>query len=308
MPELGAFRPSLPLLVTVLSWGFNFVALKLIYVEVPAPALGLVRFVLMYGVLVAICRIGGVSLRYPKGDALRTMTMGFLAMGVYMVFFLEGMKGSTAAEGAIILATAPIFTSLFAAAAGQERLNLGALAGGFMSFAGVVLVILGGVSSGPAPSGKLLGNFLILASSAIWAASAVLSRPLVERHSPFRILTLSMPGAIPVLVPYGLMSTINLDWTTVSPISYLLLAHVAMLAGVAGFAGFYAGVRQVGAAGAMLYQFLVPPVAAAFAWATLGQAMTNVQFAGLVVVLTGVAIAMHFRRASAEGKQDPIEL
>jgi drug/metabolite transporter (DMT)-like permease len=283
--------------MTVAAWGFNFVALKLLYLpgQMDAPSVGLVRFLIMWALLAAISCFRGDSLRYPKGEALRILGLGALAMGVYMVLFLEGMKGSTAAEGAIILATAPIFTAVFAALAGQERFRLGSLVGAIIAFAGVVIVITNGVHPAQQASGKLLGNLLIFLSSIVWAYSSVYSRPLVEKYSPFRVLTLSMPGALPVLLPYGFLATLSVDWSKLQSLSWIMLLHVAVLAGVVGFAGFYAGVRQIGAAGAMLYQFLVPPTAAISAWLVLGQPMTLLQGAGLIVVLAGLALAMQQR-------------
>jgi drug/metabolite transporter (DMT)-like permease len=303
-----AFRPNLPLLITVLSWGFNFVALKLLYApdQMTAPSVGLVRFIGMYVMLLALCSLRGESLRYPKGDVLRILFMGFLAMGVYMYFFLEGMKGSTAAEGAIILATSPIFTAIFAAIAGQEKFNKGALLGAVLAFLGVVIVIMAGVQHAQQEKDKLLGNILILISSVIWAGSTVYSRPLVEKYSPFRVLTLSMPGALLVLLPYGLLPSLAVDWQGLKPITWWMLAHVALMAGVVGFAGFYAGVRQIGAPGAMLYQYFVPPTAAFCAWLVLGQPMQPLQLVGLLVVLSGVALAMHFRyRAALQAAAPP---
>lgn len=44
------------MLMTVVCWGFNFVALKLLFAEGLTPAAtSLVRFLLMWGVLAAIC-------------------------------------------------------------------------------------------------------------------------------------------------------------------------------------------------------------------------------------------------------------
>jgi drug/metabolite transporter (DMT)-like permease len=46
----------LPLLFTVFAWGYNFVALKILYAEVSPSAAALMRHVLMYLALVLICR------------------------------------------------------------------------------------------------------------------------------------------------------------------------------------------------------------------------------------------------------------
>lgn len=296
---MPALRPNLPLLATVLGWGFNFVALKLLYMpgQMDPGSVGLTRFAIMWLVLAAYCLIRGISLRYPRGDELRIVALGFLSMGAYMVLFLEGMKGSSAAEGAIILATSPIFTAIIASLAGQERLNLGSLGGAAMALGGVVLVIMGGVREAGAEPHRLAGNLLVLASAVVWAGSTVLSRPLVASYPPVRVLTLAMPGALCVLLPYGIAATIEVPWPNLHSVTWWMLLYMALVAGVMGFAGFYVGVRQVGAAGAMVYQYLVPPTAAISAWLVLGQAMHPLQFGGLIVVLAGVAISMHSRRS-----------
>lgn len=283
------------MLATVVSWGFNFVTLKLLFAEGMTPAAAsLVRFLLMWGVLVAICRFRRESLAYPEGSTIALWILGFLSMGVYMILFLEGMARTTAAEGAIILATSPVLTFLLAVAMKRERFAWGALVGAVVAFVGVALVVFAGDHDS---HGTLLGNGLVLLSSIVWAYCAVQTHVVVGDLSPLRALTLSMPGAIPILLVYGLGAALAVPWGQMTWVGWAALAHITLLAGVVGFIGFYAGVRQVGSSGAMLYQFLVPPIAAFFAWLLLGQALLPLQGVGLAVVLLGVWWSMRCRMA-----------
>ena len=137
LPHLNA-----SLLVTMLLWGFNFVAMKLMLREMTPATAALGRWILMYAILVLLCKRYGVPFwpeRSPRGT--RIWIQGFLAMGAYMVLFTLGMKEATAAEGAIILGCSPVFTLLLAAAVGQERFNLGILGATLLAFAGVALVV-----------------------------------------------------------------------------------------------------------------------------------------------------------------------
>ncbi len=256
-------------------------------------AVSVVRYLPMWAILVGLCLWKRESLRYPREDTFRLLALGALSMGVYMVLFLEGMQRTSAAEGAIILATAPIFTALLAAAVKQERFRWSVLVGTLTAFVGVALVVLGANGS---IHGQLIGNTLILASAVMWAGCAVLTRTLVGTMSPLRVLTLSMPGGLVVLVPYGFSAAIAVDWVDLSWASWAMLAHVTVLAGVVGFTGFYAGVRQIGSSGAMLYQFLVPPTAVFFAWLVLHDPIQWMQGAGLAVILGGVIYTTRARR------------
>jgi drug/metabolite transporter (DMT)-like permease len=220
-------------------------------------------------------------------------------MGVYMVFFLEGMNRTGAAEGAIVLATAPIFTALLAVGARQEPFRLAVILWAVVAMGGVALVALGGdgASSASQPrEERLLGDLLVLISALIWAWGAVLSKPLVGRHSPNTMLTVSMLGALPVLVPYGLLPMLSVNWTGLRPLTLGMLVYMALGAGVLGFIGFYAGVRQVGAPGAMLYQYCVSPLAAVFAYLVFGTSLAALQFVGFAGVVLGVSMAMRARR------------
>lgn len=279
----------------VLVWGFNFVAVKLLFLQMTPAALSLVRFVPMYLLLLVFCRFRGESLRYTR-ETIPVLWQGFLSMGLYMVLFLEGMARTSAAEGAIILASAPVLVAVMAVIAKMERFTLGAIVGAAIAFLGTAIVIGAGVQGGKS---SLLGNLLVLASAVVWAYGAVLSKPLVNKFTPLQSLTLSMPGALPILLPYGLKEAIDIPWANLTKQTWLMFVHVVVGAGFIGFLGFYEGVRDRGPAAAMLYQFFVPIVAAASAYLVLRQSLNWYQALGLAVVIFGVALATRARYQAA---------
>jgi drug/metabolite transporter (DMT)-like permease len=255
----------------------------------------------MWIVLVIICWVQKEPMTFPKGTALRANIQGFLSMGVYMILFLEGLSRTCGAEGAVILNTSPVCTALIAALAGQEKFRWGVLGGAALAFGGVALMVMGagGQTQSAAQSQEhLLGVFMVLASAIVWATSTVISKPLLEVMTPIRLLTVSMPIAALVLVPYGIGPFLEVPWGKLSSTSWLTLAHVTFLAGVAGFIGFYAGVRKIGAPGAMLYQFFVPPLAALIEWLAFGKSLQPLQFLGFAVIVGGVLMASRARSSN----------
>lgn len=281
------------LLITVVSWGLNFVALKEAYREIPPPAVALLRYLVMGGALVLLCLWRRESLRLPREDAWRFLLVGFLSMGVYMVLFLEGMSGSGATEGAILLQLSPIFTAILAGAIGQERFIGKTLVGALAAFLGAGLIVAGGTAAGGENS--ISYNFAVIGAAAVWACSVVLMRPLLMRHSPLRVLTLTMPGGLPVMVAFGISPMLAENWGAVHAYSWLMFLHIALISGVLAFLCFYEGVRRVGATGATLYQYFVPAVAMFFAAWIRHVPPTAIQVAGFVVVLGGVIFAMRVR-------------
>ncbi len=275
------------------TWGFNFVALKLLYPEMGPAAVSLARFALMWLALASICVIKKIPLKVSLTDWLLMLVQGFLSMGIYMICFLEGMKESTPAEGAIILGLGPIFTMLIAVLVRQEKFEPKSLLGTLLAFGGVALVVFGGNAK---EHGSLVANGMVLKSAVIWAVSTVMSKPLVGKAHPLALLTLSMPGALPLLIYYGGPNVAALDWGALSLTAWSMFLYVSLIAGVAGFAFFYEGVRLVGASAAMSYQYLVSPMAVIFGMIFLRSTVTPIQVVGMVTVLGGVMLANRVRR------------
>lgn len=290
------FKLNPILLGVMFLWGFNFVALKLLFkddlVSPATAALG--RWLIMTAVLVAFCLGKGLSLRYPKGQTLRIHIQGFLAMGVYMVLFTMGMHHADPGVGAIVLGCSPVFTLLLAVLFRQERFEWPILVGTLLAFTGVTLVVFQSPNSGPGSS-SFIGSLLIFLSAIVWAASAVVSKPLTSKVDPFVLTALTMPAGLLALLPFGWRDFIATDWAHLPALNWWMLVYFAVAAGALGFMGFYTGVKQSGAAGAMLYQYFVSPIAVFFNWLVFNQGLSIGQVAGFAVVITGVWFANRAR-------------
>ena len=283
-------------MATTLAWGYNFVSLKLLYAEMTPAAVGVVRFLLMWILLILVCRISGVPIRVQPKHRWWVLSSGLLAMGVYMVLFLEGMRSTSAAVGAIILSLVPLIAYIIAVIWKLEVFRIGALIGTIVAFIGVAIVVGAGAASADV---TYLGNFLIFLSALVWAAGTFLTRPLLAEYDPLTVLTASMPGAIPVLAVYGGRDAAQVDWSALSIGGWLNLAQVVVLSGVVAFIGFYKGVREVGPAIATRYQFFVPVLAAIFSWLILKRPLSAIQWFGVSVVIAGVAATVYARGKAA---------
>lgn len=288
----------------VILWGFNFVAMKLLYQEIEPAVLALIRFLGVWFLLVLYCRIRGESLRMPKDDSWAILLSGFLSMGLYMVPFLEGLKRTAPANCSIILATSPVFSIILAWIFRQEKSSVLALLGAGISFLGVAIVIAGGAHSGGEDS--IFGDVLALSSALIWGFATVIMRPLLAKYSAVRLFTMSLPGALIVLAPYGGFAMISHPLRNFTPVGWLLFTHVTLLSGVVGFVCFYEGLKQTNAATTSIYQFFIPLAAAFFGWLVLKTPLVPVQFLGIAVVLIGVWIVSSVRNQSVATQTETV--
>lgn len=285
-----------PLVVTVVAWGFNFVSLKALFVTMSDSTVALVRWAAMYLLLLAWTWLRRERAFPPRKDAPIILLSGFVSLGIYMVFFMHGLASTTPAEGAIMLATVPVLTTLLAVAFKLERLVPAALFSALVAFSGVAIVEVG---SGGAGHGSLYGNALVLCSALLWALGIILSKPLLARYSPLELLTMSMPGALPALLPFGLKSTLETNWSAVGTTGWIHFVQVSLISGVIAFQCFYAGVKQIGASNASYYQFVVPVLTALFGWLVFGSLLSPLQWIGFVIVLASVGALNRVRQVRA---------
>ena len=205
-----------------------------------------------------------------------------------MVLFVEGMARVGAAQGAILLATAPIWISLFAILAKQEVLRWQLGAGLLVAYAGVATVVSTGSKSGDAP---IAGIALVLASAVVWSISVVMMKPLLNGRPALGVFSATFPGGAIVLVPYGLKDLVTMDYSTVSWVGWASMAYLTLMAGVGAFAAYYIAVRDIGPARTGMAQYFIPVVAAFGAWILRGETILLLQWIGIAVVIGGVALA-----------------
>ena len=282
------FIPHPALFFVLIAWGLNFSVVKLAYRDFSPAACGLLRNLGSYPILLLACWWSRSPTSVEKADRLKAWWAGFVGNGIYMILFLEGMNATSASHGAIALATAPLWVSIFSVWVKQELFRINLIFGSILAFGGVVIFNIG---RGSSHGETAWGTIIVLLSAITWAYSVILMRPLIQKYSALTAFTASYPGVALALIPYGLMPTITTHWQQVSPTGWWMILYLAVIAGAGAFLAFYKGIADVGPARATLVQFLVPPVAAFFAYLIFRDALTAWEGVGLIVLLVGVAWA-----------------
>lgn len=280
-------KAHLLLSLTVVLWAVNFIALKLIYKTVEPPGLALLRLLAVSVFFLVLAKLRKEELSYPPGLAPRILFQGFLAFGLYMVLFLEGLNKTSPAVTAILMAAAPIVTALISVVLKTEKFRLGLFVGAVCAFIGVGMTMMSS-----AAKGNVLGEVLVLTSAFVWAISVNVLRPVLTEISPFRAMTLSLPGAYLALVPYGIVKLIQTPWHAQTPAWWLMFGHVSLLSSGVAFVTYYAGIQLLGTGRAVMYHFFVPPLTVLLGFAVLRTPMVPMQWVGMAVIIGGVAYAL----------------
>jgi drug/metabolite transporter (DMT)-like permease len=269
-------------------WGLNFTAIKGAIEDFQPLAFNAIRFGTSSLFLLGLLWLRERSIGVQRKDLGRFVILAIIGNTVYQLFFIHGIALTTATNSALILATTPIFIILFGAFLNVEKITSRIVQGVILSFAGVVMIVLGSGNALSFSDQSLLGDLLIVANPICWSIYTVLSKPMLKEYSPLKLTTVTMAiGAIP-LVLVGIPSLSQQNWSVISANSWLGLAFSAFLAIGLGYIIWYTGVSRIGSARTSLYDNLVTVFAVAAAWILLGENMTVIQIVGAVLVFVSL--------------------
>ena len=169
------------MLMLCLSWGFNQIAVKLVLPDVPPMLQALTRSVGALPVLFLIGRLRGVKFFERDGTLWPGLSAGII-FGIEFVLIYRGLSLTSASRAVVFLYTAPFFVALGSYLFLGERLRASQWGGLALSFAGVALAI--GVPQANVDANVLLGDLLIVAGGAGWAATTLIVKATALIKAP----------------------------------------------------------------------------------------------------------------------------
>jgi drug/metabolite transporter (DMT)-like permease len=128
--------------------------------DVPPLPFVAIRFLLAGLLLLPIALLLGQGREVRQKDLLAMAGVGFVGVGMNNVAFTLGVSMTTASDTALIYAAVPIWGILLGLALGLERPTLWGVVGVALAFAGVGVVVSGGLGGGGGSS--LKGDLLVV--------------------------------------------------------------------------------------------------------------------------------------------------
>jgi drug/metabolite transporter (DMT)-like permease len=213
---------------------------------------------------------------------------------INIVFFILGIKITTATIGQLLYAGVPILTAMFLFILFKERLTLRKDAGIAIGFVGVILVILLPViEKGAKFSGNLVGNTLIAIGVISYSLYVVYSKKKLETFSPFVITSAFIWTTCLALFPLSLTDLVTYPdwWHSVTFIGILSLGYISIFSTVVFNVLTQYAIKHGGSILASMQFYLLPIFAYFSASIILGEQLTLGLFIGGSLALLGVYIA-----------------
>ena len=289
----------LVLFATLLLWSGNWIVARAVRAEV-APGVATVGRLIIVLVILAPFVFSGIRkklLVLERRDWIVLAALGFAGGGLHLALQWLGLHYTTATSGILYLSTVPIFILLLAPFLG-ERIRLAQWAGVAISFCGIATIAAQGEPARLAALSFNRGDLMALASMAMWASYTVLLR---VRRDPLNTVEL-----IVMVCAFGI--TFMLPWIGVelwlgqafhlTPAGAAAVAYSAIGSLLLAYAGWSYVVTRLGAARAGVTLHLMPAFGVALSALFLGEYPRWYHFAGIALILAGVALSS-FRASSA---------
>jgi drug/metabolite transporter (DMT)-like permease len=280
---------EISVLLVMLTWGANVVAVKSILQDLPPILFAFLRFGTAFLVLLVVLRWREGSVGLPRADVLPLLLLGLAGFGVYQDLWATALAETTASNSALITAATPVSTMLIAAAIGSDTINWAKAAGGAIALSGAVAVV--GVTHGFGVTGASAGDLLTFVATVCWSCYVAFGAPVLRRHSPLRMATWAIGMGCLGMLPFALWQAITYDPSRIHAGTVGLFLFCALLSAAAANVVMFEAVKVLGPTRTMLFQFLVPAFAVIMAAAFLGEAIVPGQVAGGAIIVAGILVS-----------------
>jgi drug/metabolite transporter (DMT)-like permease len=282
--------PRFLLVITVIIWGWSFVASKIcLNYMAPYELIGL-RFLIALPVLYSIIILKRIRLDFRKYKW--RLILGSFLISVHFFIQVTGINHTSATNTGWIIAVTPLVMALFAWLILKEYLTLKTVFGIAVATAGIILLIsnghirdLGWLSS--------YGDWLILASAHTWALYSIVTRDISRANDPLAVTALLITP--PAIIAATVMA-FSSDWGKFMRMpadAIIALLFLGLLAMAAGQWFWQVGMAKIGAAKAGIFLYLEPLATTALAVPYLKEPFGFLTGIGGLLVFLGVWLGQH---------------
>ncbi len=277
------------LLFTTLFWGGAFVAGKIVSQNVGPFSIAFQRFAIASILLILLTwKIEGKLPALKKFQIIPVILLGMTGIFTYNVMFFKGLRIIEASRASLIIATYPVFITIFSAIFLKEKINLIKALGIIISICGAIVVISKGNINRIFETGLGLGELYFFCCVLSWVAYSLIGKAVMRNLSPLASVSYSaIVGAVALFVPAcleGLFQNIRNQ----SMLEWSCICYLGIFATVIGFVWYYQGVQRLGPTKAGLFINFVPVFAVLCAFIILREPITISLVVGTALVISGV--------------------
>lgn len=289
-------------LIVVATWGTTFVSSKVLLNAGLMPAdIFFYRFLMAYFIMFLVCH---KKLRADNiKDELTFLGLGLMGGSIYFLTENMALSYSTSANVSILVSTTPIITAfVLAIFYKNERMKLRQIIGSFIAFIGVTLIVLNGqlnLHLNP------LGDTLALMAATTWAFYSLFMKRVMGRYSSdFITRKIFFYGVLTILPYFAIVQPLDTDMSLIfKPHVIGNLIFLGVIASSLAYLMWSWALREIGTVKASNLIYTQTLVTMILGSIVLGERITLMAVSGVVILFTGVILAVRTPKEKISVKQ-----
>jgi drug/metabolite transporter (DMT)-like permease len=278
--------PYVALFVVQLLFGSLPVIAKIILPVIPPVALVGFRIGVTALALVIFQSLRGNCRLKEKGDYWKLAVLSLFGITFNQLLFVTGLSLTKAANTSLLAVTIPIFTITVGSLIGTETLRRYKVLGIVLAAIGVVLIINPQRAAFSAET--TMGDALIVLNSLSFGIYVATSKSVVTRNGAFRSMMWVFVFASLVCVPLGLWSFASIESLAITPLIWLLMLHIALMATAVPYLLNAWALARVDPSTLAVFIYLQPLIGFLLAAAFLGEQIDATFIAAAALIFAGV--------------------
>ncbi len=277
-------KTHLLLASTMLIWAGSFIFIKVGLRYLDPYNLAFYRFLIASPLLLAwvFWKRGVVK---PNGfDWVYLSILALSGVTLLYAFQFLALKYTTATNASILINTSAVFVAIWGFVKGET--NPWKVAGVFLSFAGVILIVSKGTLEFFS-SKTLFGDVLMIIDGFLWAVYTVLGSKMLLKYDHETLTAYAFVLGTVFLLPFalyaGLANPFMLNSETIAALLYL-----SILCSVFAYVVWYYALSNADSTSVAVYVYLVPLFTAIFAFYALNERPDLFTAVGGIITISGV--------------------
>ena len=278
------------LLLVQVIFGFHYLTTSIIVEEVDPLEWTAIRILIAGFVMYSL--YGNRIINYPKGNEWYYLIfLSLLGIVLNTAFFTKGLELTTPAHASLISCMIPVITFIFAWFLGREGLNIYKSLSLIVALSGALILME--IDNLDVNSNLFIGDMFIFVNFICFGLFLVLSKPLIERHSPFGLSVIVMSIGAVILLPISVNGLVNNweNWLNLSWWIYFAAFYSIFFATIITYSLNYYAMEFVDSSKVALFIYFQPVVAGTISVALGRDEITTRLIISSVLIMLGLLLS-----------------
>ena len=275
---------------SALSAGSAIVATRFVISDTDPATMAVLRFGIGALCLAPFLIAGFIRNPIAKADWPKIVLLGILFFGLFANLFNASLQLTTAAHGAVGLATSPILTLVLAWMFGRETMTKPKMICVFLALAGVIIAVSDSLVESAAGQDLLLGDLLMLLAALTVSVYSIFAKPYIMKYGGLYFTSVVMAVGVLSIIIGAELAGEPIHMPSFSPIDWWIMVFLGVVGAALQFAAYIWALGWISPSTVGIALTLAPISAFIFAWPVLGEAISIQAIIGLILVVGAIVI------------------